>query len=390
MCKRVVFLTGTRADFGKVKSLMTILDESPDFEVFVFATGMHMEPRYGYTVREIEKCGFSNIYRYINKASEGIMDRSLANTIHGFGDYIRLIQPDLIVVHGDRCEALAGAMVGSLNNIVVAHIEGGELSGSVDELIRHAVSKMSHLHFVSNHRAKQRLMQMGEDPGSIFAIGSPDLDILASPNLPSLDFVKSHYEIPFERFGILVFHPVTTRLEDLHKDASEVVEGVLASKKPMVAIYPNNDQGSNIIFEEYERRLVDAEHVRLFPSLRFEYILVLLQYADFVVGNSSMGIHEAPFYGTPTINVGCRQQDRTKNPHILHVPAEAAAISGAIEQLYGVRHEPSTEFGEGDSDRRFLEVLSGEAVWKTGIQKRFRDAPVLAKLGKPQLMRSLI
>ena len=390
MCKRVVFLTGTRADFGKVKSLMSILEESADFEVFVFATGMHMEPRYGYTVREIEKCGFANIYHYINAASEGLMDRSLANTIQGFGDYIRLIKPDLIVVHGDRCEALAGAMVGSLNNIMVAHIEGGELSGSVDELIRHAVSKMSHLHFVSNHRAKQRLMQMGEEPGAVFAIGSPDLDILASPNLPSLEFVKDHYEIPFERFGILVFHPVTTAVSQLRHDAQQVIEGVLASGKQFVAIYPNNDQGSNIILEEYEQRLAQAENVRLFPSLRFEYILVLLQHADFVVGNSSMGIHEAPFYGTPTINVGCRQQDRTKNPHIVHVAAETSLISEAIEQVCGVRHESSTEFGQGDSDRRFIEVLGGDEVWKIGVQKRFRDAPVLAKLGKPQLMRSLI
>src|SRR4030095_12495229 len=168
MKKRVVFLTGTRADFGKLKSLIERIREHKHFEVYIFATGMHMDIKYGYTVREIEKCGYDNIYKYINHDSESIMDITLSRTIEGFANYTRMVEPDLIVVHGDRIEALAGASVGALNNIPVAHIEGGELSGTVDELIRHAVSKLSHIHFVANEEASARLVQMGELESSIF------------------------------------------------------------------------------------------------------------------------------------------------------------------------------------------------------------------------------
>ncbi|MDA3946051.1 MAG: UDP-N-acetylglucosamine 2-epimerase, partial [Helicobacteraceae bacterium] len=139
--RRIVFLTGTRADFGKLKSLITISQQSEQFDVHIFATGMHMSKKYGKTVNEIYKSGFKNIYQYINHDTVEHMDRTLAKTIDGFSHYIAEIEPDLIVVHGDRVEAMAGAIVGSLNNILVAHIEGGELSGTIDELIRHAVSK---------------------------------------------------------------------------------------------------------------------------------------------------------------------------------------------------------------------------------------------------------
>ncbi len=162
MKKKISFLTGTRADFGKIKSLIEILRLNEQFDVHIFATGMHMEVKYGYTVLEIEKCGYDNIYKYINQINGAAMDITLSKTIEGFANYVHLIKPDLIVVHGDRIEALAGATVGALNNILVAHIEGGELSGTVDELIRHAVSKLSHTHFVANEEAKKRLQQMGE------------------------------------------------------------------------------------------------------------------------------------------------------------------------------------------------------------------------------------
>ena len=153
--KKIVFLTGTRADFGKIKSLIEIARANQAFEVHIFATGMHMDKKYGYTVIELEKYGYDNIYKYINHNAESSMDITLSRTIEGFANYIRLIEPDIIIVHGDRIEALAGATVGALNNILVAHIEGGELSGTVDELIRHAVSKLSHVHFVANEEAKK-------------------------------------------------------------------------------------------------------------------------------------------------------------------------------------------------------------------------------------------
>jgi UDP-N-acetylglucosamine 2-epimerase (hydrolysing) len=180
---------------------------------------MHMLSRYGSTAIEIHKAGFDNIFPYINQDASvnSQMDLVLANTIQGLGHYIRECPPDLIVVHGDRIEALAGAIVGALNNILVAHIEGGEVSGSVDELIRHAVSKSSHLHFVANDEARARLVQMGEARSSIFVIGSPDIDVMLSDSLPDLEEVKTKYEIPFAEYAIFLLHPVTTELQHFLK-----------------------------------------------------------------------------------------------------------------------------------------------------------------------------
>jgi UDP-N-acetylglucosamine 2-epimerase (hydrolysing) len=376
--RKIVFLSGTRADFGKLKSLIrTLLYDPPSFEVHIFATGMHMDPKYGFTVLEFEKCNFPNVYRYINSNAGSTMDQALGTTIQGFGQYVRLIQPDLIVVHGDRCEALAGAIVGSLNNILVAHIEGGELSGTVDGLIRHSVSKMSHLHFVSNSEARRRLVQLGEDPDTVFVIGSPDVDVMTSPDLPTLEEVKQHYEIGFSDYGILAFHPVTTSLATLRDEVRQLTSAVLDSGRNWVVVYPNNDEGSELILSEYLEKFAGHPQIRMFPSLRFEATLVLLRHARVVLGNSSMGIREAPYYGTPTVNVGCRQDGRSSNPHLLHVPCQREAILDALDQAHSRRSlRPVKEWGHGDSHVRFRRQLERPEIWDTPVQKAFRDIPV--------------
>ena len=178
--RKILFLTATRADFGKLKSLMRIVSDAEEFECSIFATGMHMLARYGSTIQEIYKSGFNHVHPYINQdgSVNSQMDLVLANTITGLGLYIRESQPDLLVVHGDRVEALAGAIAGALNNVRVAHIEGGEVSGTVDEVLRHAVTKLSHVHFVANEESAVRLRQMGEALNSIVIMGSPDTDIM--------------------------------------------------------------------------------------------------------------------------------------------------------------------------------------------------------------------
>ena len=226
------------------------------------------------------------------------MDLVLANTVHGLGLHIRESQPDLLVVHGDRVEALAGAIVGALNKVRVAHIEGGEISGTIDELLRHAVTKLSHVHFVANEEAGQRLRQMGEDWKSIFIIGSPDTDIMFSPNLPSLEEVKRRYEIPFETYGIVLYHPVTTEHAQVRRNARELAEGLMASGRNFVVIHPNNDHGAETILEEMHR-LRELSRFRFIPSMRFEYFLVLMKHAQVMVGNSSARVQEAPAYAVP-------------------------------------------------------------------------------------------
>ncbi|RPI78484.1 MAG: UDP-N-acetylglucosamine 2-epimerase (hydrolyzing), partial [Desulfobacteraceae bacterium] len=325
MPKKILFLTSTRADFGKLKSLMRAVDLAGEFILHIFVTGMHVLPKYGNTGDEVEKAGFKSIFKFINQKSNDTMDCILANTIQGLTSYIGLQKPDLLVIHGDRAEALAGAIVGAFNNILVAHIEGGEISGAIDESIRHSISKLAHLHFVANTEAKQRLLHMGESSANIFVIGSPDLDLMSSDTLPALEEVKRYYEIPFERYALFTYHPVSSSLQNLMARSKEIIATLKQSDRNYVAIYPNNDPGSEIIIEQLEA-LRNDKRFRIFPSLRFESFLVLLKHAEFMIGNSSAAVREAPFYGIRSINLGDRQNGRFQCDSIINTPETAVAI----------------------------------------------------------------
>jgi UDP-N-acetylglucosamine 2-epimerase (hydrolysing) len=370
--KKIVFLTGTRADFGKLKSLIKITQESELFEVYIFATGMHMNSLYGSTVNEIVKSGFKNIYTYINHDRVEYMDRTLSKTIDGFSHYIAEIKPDLIVVHGDRVEAMAGAIVGSLNNILVAHIEGGEVSGTIDELIRHSISKLAHIHLVTNHEARHRLIQMGELESSIFVIGSPDLDLMNSENLPTLKEAKKYYNIDFEDYAIAMFHPVTTEYDNIKEYIKNFVDALIESNKNYILIYPNNDLGSIEILEEY-RRLKNNQKIQIFPSLRFEYFLKLLRNASFMIGNSSAGIREAPHYQIPSIDIGTRQNNRVNIDIVKHSSYTKEDILNAINNIHSTSKQDAQSFGEGNSDKLFFDLLKKESFWNINCQKQFQD-----------------
>lgn len=380
--KRILFITGTRADFGKLKLLIEATQHEEALEWAVFITGMHTLKLYGYTVDEVYRSlpehrlrdGTRSVYVFHNQVEGEPMERVLANTIDGLSRYVTEFRPDMIVVHGDRVEALAGAIVGALRNILVAHIEGGEVSGTVDELIRHAVTKMSHLHFVANEAASRRLLQLGETANSVYVVGSPDIDLMLSDRLPALEEVKRYYNIPFEQYGIIIFHPVTTDLADTSSAAKAVVEAAIASGKNYVVIYPNNDEGSSLIFAEYER-LRDAENFVLIPSMRIEYFLVLLRNATLMLGNSSAGIRECPVFGVPAINVSSRQTGRATSPCIVSVSSDLAEIEAALATIWtsGVRYEPDMQFGVGDSAGRFIAALREPALWQVSTQKLFNE-----------------
>ena len=374
MNKTILFLSGTRADFGKIKSLINLVDELNGFEYKIFVTGMHLLQRYGSTFKEIEKSGFKNVHKYINQHIDEPMEMILANTIHGLSRYVHENRPDMIVVHGDRVEAMAGAIVGSINNILVAHIEGGERSGTIDELIRHSVTKLSHLHLVANKEAKKRVLQMGEPKNSVYVIGSPDIDVMKSQNLPSIDEVKNYYNIEFDDFHIVMFHPVTTELEEFKVYSKHLVDALLESNENFVVIYPNNDHGSNYILDEY-KRLENNENFKIFPSIKFEAFLVLIEYAKSIIGNSSAGIREAPIYGVPSINIGTRQNMRYKSISIKDSSYDKENILNAIQEV-SVKKEryPACEyFGEGNSTKLFKKLLLSESIWMESPQKIFID-----------------
>jgi UDP-N-acetylglucosamine 2-epimerase (hydrolysing) len=370
--KKILFLTGTRADFGKLKSLMLRLHDDSSFEQHIFVTGMHMLAKYGYTCEEVEKANLKNIYKFVNQNSNDGMDHVLSKTIIGLSDFVKEIQPDLLVIHGDRVETLAGASVGALNNILVGHIECGEVSGTVDELIRHAVTKLSHIHFVANQDAKKRLIQLGENPNSIFVIGSPDIDVMNSELLPNIGDVQKYYEFNFNKYGILIFHPVTTELHLLRQQAKIIVDSVLDSELDFIVIYPNNDTGSEVILEEYQR-FVGHPRVRMYPSMRFEFFLTLLKNAEFILGNSSAGIREAPHFGTPAINIGTRQQNRLSCEGVINSVIEKISIQKSIMQAISLPRKRFSAFGNGGSDIHFHTILQSDFFWKTSKQKIFID-----------------
>jgi len=373
--KTIVFLSGTRADFGKLKSLIKITSESVDFKVHIFATGMHLQEEYGYTVNEIEKSGFKNIHKFPNHTKESTMDLTLAKTIEGLSNFVKEVQADMLVVHGDRVEALAGAIVGSLNNILVGHIEGGEVSGTIDEIIRHSVSKLSHIHFVANDEAKNRLLQMGEPESQIFVIGSPDIDIMFSDNLPTLEEALSYYDIPFGNYSILMFHPVTTE-KNIEEYANNLIDSVLEDDNNYIVIKPNNDMGSSLINKAL-KKLDDNPRFKIFPSLRFEYFLVLLKHCHFIIGNSSAGVREAPYYGVTSVDIGSRQLNRVKSNSIVHCSYDKNAIGTAIQKAKKIKPAKSDfQFGKGQSDQLFIEIINGSKLWSIPCQKQFKDREI--------------
>ena len=276
MNEKIVFLTGTRADYGKIKSLLKVLSNSKKFEVSIYVTGMHMLSKYGNTCIEILKDGFTNVYLEKDILEADKMDIALLDSIKKSSNYIDIVKPDLIVVHGDRVEAFAGAIVGAFNNIRIAHIEGGELSETIDESTRHAISKFAQFDFVANEETKNRLIQMGENRQNIYVLGSPDIDIMLSDELPTLGVVKDKYDIKFDKYAIVMYHPVTTEISKLEENVNNLVSFLEKSTKNYIIIYPNNDLESNIILNAY-KKLEKKENIRIFPSIRFEMFLTLLK-----------------------------------------------------------------------------------------------------------------
>lgn len=373
--KKILFLTGTRADYGKLKSLMKNVNQHADFELHIFITGMHLLSKYGSTYKEIEKDGFKNLYKYVNQSKNTRMDISLSNTLVGLSNYVAELEPDLIVIHGDRLEALAGAIIGAFNNIKVAHIEGGEVSGTIDESIRHAITKFSHLHFVSTKEAKNRVMQLGEREELIYIIGSPDIDIMRSEELPNLRDVKKRYDIKFTSFALASYHPVTTEIDNLKRNIKNFLRAIELSKHNYVIIYPNNDLGTDTIIYEIEK-FKKYKNIRVFPSIRFECFLVLLKHADFIIGNSSAGVREAGIYGVPAIDIGSRQSGRyDKNiaKHIFHTNDDCNEILNAIKKAKKKSFTAKLDFGSGDSASQFIKIISQPRIWESSFQKTFID-----------------
>jgi UDP-N-acetylglucosamine 2-epimerase (hydrolysing) len=378
--KKIVFVTGTRADYGKLKSIILSVQKIKDFSTSVFVTGMHNLPTYGQTAQEIKKDGVRNIKLFCNQSVGDNSNRIFSKTVLGFSNYVKKIKPDLVIIHGDRLEPLACAIVCCLNNIKIAHFEGGELSGTIDEIFRHSISKLSNIHFVTNSVAKKRLVQMGELSSSIFITGSPDVDLILSQKLPSLKKVKKRYNIDFNSYVIAIFHPVTTDIKNLEFNITNFIKALKLCKKNIILIYPNNDTGSDIIINKYKK--IKNKNIKIFPSLRFEYYLTLLKNCKVIIGNSSAGIMEAPYYGIPTINVGDRQNNRVFLKSISNCDYSYNSILNCIKKLSDKKKfKKIFFFGLGKSKDKVIKILKMPKIWKLNNQKQFKDIKLINSQG---------
>jgi len=372
MKKKILFVTCTRADYGKLKSLIINIQKNNNFISKVFVTGTHNMKQYGSTYVELVKDKIRGIYRYSNQTKNMRMDEILMNTMKGFSSFLIRYNPDLVIVHGDRIEPLACALSSLLNNFLVAHIEGGEVSGTVDEMLRHSISKISHLHLVSNKTARKRLIQMGENKRYIYEVGSPDVDIILSKNLPKMDTVRKIYNIRFDKFSIALIHPVTTNIKNLKKESEIFFSALVKTNLNYIIIFPNNDLGSEIILKEINK-LKNNNKFRIFPSIRFECYLTLLKNSKFIIGNSSSGIMGAPYYGVTTINIGSRQTNRLKTKLIKNIPFNEKKIIKTIDQIKNRKIIKRKFFGEGSSAKKIEALLLTNKIWNIGKQKNFID-----------------
>lgn len=371
MTRHILFLTGTRADFGKLEPLAAAARDA-GHQVSFFVTGMHMMDRYGLTRLEVERMAGVQVHGYLNQRPGDPQDVILAKTVMGFSDYITEHKPDLIVIHGDRIEAVAGAMVSATNYIRSAHIEGGEVSGTIDEVFRHCCTKLCTHHFVSSEQAKRRVMALGEPEDVIHVIGSPELDFHARPSGVSLEEVRTRYAIPFDDYGIAIFHPVTSEQATMGAQAEALFGALVDSRRNFVVIAPNNDPGSEGIFQVL--KTLPQDRFRVLPSMRFGHFSELMKNASAMVGNSSAGVREAPFLGLPSLDVGTRQSNRSEAASVTAVKAsDRAAILGFLTNAWGQNHGRDAGFGEGLASDQFLKVLNDPAFWTRSLQKAFED-----------------
>jgi len=369
MSKRLLFITGTRADYGKLEPL-AVAAQQAGFAISFFITGMHMMRRYGETRLEVRRFPGAEFFEFVNQREGDAQEFILSKTILGFSDFVQEHRPDLVVIHGDRVEALAASIVCAMKYIPSAHIEGGEVSGTIDESIRHCNTKLCATHFVSSEAARARVLALGEAPDSIYNIGSPELDTHARPSGVDIDEVKARYAIAFDAYGIVIFHPVTSEADTIGAQAASLFARLQASGRCFVVIAPNNDPGTEAIFDVLQG--LPQDRFRLIPSMRFNYFSELMKHAAVMVGNSSAGVREAPFLGLPSLDVGTRQTNRAQAPSIQACSAfEAEVIDHFLAERWGLRLPMDASFGAGDAAVRFGRILQSPAYWSRPAQKVF-------------------
>lgn len=360
--RKICYISGTRADFGLMAATLRQIQDDPRLALSLLVTGMHLSPLYGETIREIHNAGLriaGEVRVNVDAPTGASMARGIATMLDGFTVALAKDRPDLVLLLGDRGEMLAGAIAALHLGIPIAHIHGGERSGSVDEPVRHAISKLAHLHFTATSAARERLIRMGEDAARVWVTGAPGLDGLAEA--ATIDRATLCAEVgldPARKIALCVFHPVVNDSTDQGAQLIALLHAALSQGCQVIALEPNSDAGSAEIRSALaalsaNHALVVRKHLE-----RGRFVSWMAE-CDVMIGNSSSGIIEAATFGTPVVDVGPRQHLRETGANVIHAPASEPEIAAAIEAALRAPREPGTNiYGDSRARERIVNILA--------------------------------
>ena len=374
---KIVCLTGTRADYPRVKSVLLKLNKLKKINLKLVVTGTHLSKEYGFSINEIinDKLPISKKINIIKKKHNSFIDISLSSSklVKEFSKYLNKVKPDLVLLTVDRYETLAAAVSAFLMNLPIAHIQGGEVTGTADETIRHAVTKLSNFHFVANSDAKKRLLKLGEYKKNIFNFGCPFIDIIKGTKyLPKKHLFKKLNLDMRKKTIIFIQHSVTTEIDKVKNQIQTTIKALKILKNTqVVAFFSNSDAGGKEIINELKKN----KQFIIMPNLESKDFLSLMKYADAMIGNTSSAIREAPSFFLPAINIGSRQNNRLKAKNVIDCQHDRKKIIKALNKaLYNKNFlkkltKIKNPYGDGNSSKKIVEQILKLKLMKYNTQK---------------------
>ncbi len=380
--KKIVVVTGTRAEYGILKPLLEKIKDSSDFKLELIVTGMHLLKQCGLTIREIEKDGFKTnkkVVMYGENVKVGhYYGEALGRGIENFTRMFLKIKPDILIVLGDRLEPLAATLAAANLTIPMIHIHGGEKtdSGHIDESIRHAITRFAHIHLVSTSKGKERLLKMGEEPWRIFNVGALGLEsVLNSPKIKRGALFKKFQLDLKQKLILCIFNPVFLEDGKMGKQMREILNALKQLKIQSIIIYPNNDTGAKDIIKEINK-YKNLPFIKIYLNLNHEDYVNLLKHSNVLIGNSSSGIIEAPSVKLPVVNIGSRNTGREHGGNVIFVDPQKNDIVKAIKKaLYNKKFREKLKkcrnpYRNGRTVDKIVNILSKIKINKKLLVKR--------------------
>jgi GDP/UDP-N,N'-diacetylbacillosamine 2-epimerase (hydrolysing) len=383
MSRKIAVVTGSRAEYGLLRWVMEGIKINTALKLQVIVTGMHLSPEFGLTYREIEKDGFvidRKVEMLLSSDTSVGVTKAIGLGIIGFADALNDLQPDLLLVLGDRFEIHAAATAAMIARIPIAHLHGGESSeGAFDEAIRHAITKMSHLHFVAAQAYKNRVIQLGEPPERVFLVGGLGIDSIKKLTLLEKNALEVGLDFKFGQKNLLLtFHPSTLENQSSEQQMTALLEALEAHPDlHLIVTMPNADTDSRVIIKMINEFVSKRSNAKAYTSLGQQRYFSCLQYVDGVIGNSSSGLIEVPSFRKGTINIGDRQRGRLKAPSVIDCEPTVQSIAAAIEILYSSSFQTTlptvcNPYGEGGASEKIVQVLQSYPL-DSILKKSFHD-----------------